>query len=285
MRVLCCTGLTGNLNGKTAENACRRTVFGNVMEPCLYQRNYLRPHIERTQKFRFEFLHRAAIRRNDAVDQVRLIALAIGSDFAHDHCRLQRRHQIEALTDSRVEGFRQIPVAIFKVFLLVTAVSYQTIGLIRQVNAGNLAQTKHPGIFFQTVNAQAIAHFIEIHVIGMGHSLLEVDETECLPFSISLRDNPVMAAVHDEFGGADDPFGQSRRTRDDLKGRTWRVLTRYGLVVHRMIGIVVEFVPILRRNPMGKQIRVKSRTADHREDFTGLRVHGHHGRRIGINLL
>ena len=243
------------------------------MQAVLDELDVLFRHVELRQEFRLEVLDDAAVRRDDAVDDMRLVALAVGSDLAHDHRGLQRRHEVEALADGGIEGLRQVPLAIIKVLLLVAAVGDEARGLIRQVDARLCAKAEHARVLLEAVDAEAVAHLVEVDVIRVRERRAEVQPAEGLAVGVALRDDPVMAGVEDLLVRRDDALGQGSRARDDLEGGARRVLTRDGLVVHRVVRVIVELVPVLRRDAMCKEVRVEGRAADHREDLAGLRVH------------
>ena len=72
---------------------------------------------------------------------------------------------------------------------------------------------------------------------------------------------------------------------NNLKGRTRRIFTGNNLVIHRVIGIIINGVPIFRGNAMHKPVGVITRTADHRPYRAIARVDGYYRRcsRSGSN--
>ena len=74
-----------------------------------------------------------------------------------------------------------------------------------------------------------------------------------------------------------------RRSRHNLKRRTGRIFSRNRLVIHRMIGIVVEHIPVHGRDSARKEIRIERGTTHHREDLTCLGVHHDRRRSMGMD--
>ena len=243
------------------------------MQAVLDELDVLFRHVELRQELRLEVLDDAAVRRDDTVDDMRLVALAVGGNLAHDHRGLKRRHEVEALADGGIEGLRQVPLAVIEVLLLVAAVGDEARCLVRQVDACLCAKAEHARVLLEAVDAEAVAHLVEVDVIRVRERRAEVQPAEGLAVGIALRDDPVMAGVEDLLVRRDDALCQGSRTRDDLEGRARRVLTRDGLVVHRVVRVIVELVPVLRRDAMREKVRVEGWTADHREDLAGLRIH------------
>ena len=75
-------------------------------------------------------------------------------------------------------------------------------------------------------------------------------------------------------------LGERRRPRHNLERRAGRIFARDRLVIHRMIGIIVQYIPVLCGDAARKEIRIERRTADHRQDLTRLWVHDHRSRRM-----
>ena len=254
------------------------------MQAVLDELDILFRNVELRQEFRLEVLDDTAVRRDDAVDDMRLVTLAVGCDLAHDHGRLQRRHKVEALADGRIKCLRQIPFAVIEVLLLVAAVGDETRCLVRQVDARLRAQTEHARVLFEAIDAEAVAHLVEVDVIRVREGRAEIQPAERLAVGVALRDDPVVARVEDLLVRRDDALRQGSRTRDNLESRARRILTRDGLVVHRVIRIVVELIPVLRRDAVRKEVRVEGRAADHRENLARLRIHDDGGRCMGADL-
>ena len=93
-----------------------------------------------------------------------------------------------------------------------------------------------------------------------------------------------MARVENLLVRPHHALGECRRTRDDFERRARWILARNGLVIHRMIGVVVEFVPVLFADTMCEEVRIKGGAADHRKNFARLRIHDHGGCRVSMNL-
>ena len=245
LRVLGRARLARDVHGEAAERRGRRTEFRDIVQSFLHELDDIFRHFERREQFWLKVLDDFAVLRLDAAHDMGPKALAIRRNLAHDHGRLQRRHEVEALADGGVKRLGEVPLAIVEVLLLVAAVCDEAVRLIWQVDTRARAEAKHARVFFEVVDAEAVAHFIEIDVVGMRERFLEVDPAERLALGIALRDDPVMARIENLFFRRDLALRQRRRARDDLERRARRILARDGLVVHRVERVVVEHSPVL----------------------------------------
>ena len=165
VRVLCCTGFTSYFHWIIlAKDRSRRTILGNLMEAALHQADKSILYIQLAQKLRLELLHHVAINIYNTIYKIWLKAFAVSSNLPHNGGCLYRSYQIKALSYSCVKGFCQVPI-LFKNPLFVSPAGHQPLRLIRQINTGKLAHTKHSGVTLNSINSQTIAHFIEIYII------------------------------------------------------------------------------------------------------------------------
>ena len=284
VRILCCTGFTSYFHWIIlAEDRSCCTIFSNLMKAALYQADKSILYIQLAQKLWLELLHHVAINIYNTVYQIWLKAFAVSRNLSHNRSCLYRSYQIEPLPYSCVKGFCQVPI-LFKNPLFVSLAGHQPLRLIRQINTGKLAHAKHPGITLNNINSQTIAHFIEIHIIRMSHSLFKIQPAQSLSASITLRYNPVMTRVENLFLWCHLTLRQSRCTCNNLKGRTWWIFTCNSLVIHWIIRIIVNNSPILARNTINKEIWIKSRTTDNSQHLSRLRIQSHRCCCMGTNL-
>ena len=89
--------------------------------------------------------------------------------------------------------------------------------------------------------------------------------------------------VVDDLVRRDNILLQGGYARDDLEGRSRRIFARDRLVVHRMIGVVVDELPVLRRYAVDEEIRIERRAAHEREHLARLRIHDDGSRCIGAD--
>ena len=283
VRVLRRPRLARDVDGILRAKGCRRcAVLRDVPEALLHERDDLRAHIEPADALGLYRLDRIAVRAYDALHKMRLIAVTVRCNRPHDGGRLQRRHKVESLPDRRIEGLRQIPI-VFVDLLLVLAARHETFGLVGQIDARLRADAEHARILAETVDAEAIAHLVEVDVVRVGERLNEIDRAERFAARVSLRNDPMTSRVVDDLIRRDDIFLQCGSARDDLEGRSWRVLARDRLVVHRMIRVLVDNLPILRRYAVDEEVRIEGRTAHESEHLARLRIHDDRRRRVGAD--
>ncbi len=204
--------------------------------------------------------------------QIGLEAPAVRGNLSHDHRRLQRRYKIESLPDSRIQRLGIIPFVI-EVFFLVFAAWHKALRFIRKIDARLLAEPEHPRISFQPVDAQPVAHFIKIIVVGMRKGAGKVQPAENLAAGVAFFAQPVNARIENHLVRRHDLFRKRRGARDNLERRTGRILARDGLVVQRIIRILIDHLPIRFRNTVHEKIGVESGTADNRQHLARLRIH------------
>ena len=76
---------------------------------------------------------------------------------------------------------------------------------------------------------------------------------------------------------------ECRRARHNFERRAGRIFARNRLVVHWVIGVVVQDIPILRRDAAREEIWIERGSTDHREHFARLRIHNHCRRRVCVH--
>ena len=124
----------------------------------------------------------------DTTDDKRPVLDAAVGDFADDHRCLERRDQLEALADSRVERIAEVPF-IVEILLLIFRTGDQARCFAAQGDARFLAHAEHAGVFCQFVDADAAAHFVEVYVIGLGQGFDEVDPARASPPALRISTN------------------------------------------------------------------------------------------------
>ena len=77
--------------------------------------------------------------------------------------------------------------------------------------------------------------------------------------------------------GLRDPFLPARDRHDDLEGRSRRQLRLNGFIEQRLVGVSDELIPLVAGDAHREVIGIERRAADHREDFSGMRIHGDNG--------
>ena len=187
---------------------------------------------------------------------------------------LDGRDQGEALADGRVERVAQIPL--FLQQLLLDRRAGDDAGrLAGQRDARLFAEAVLAGILVQCVDAHAAAHFVKIHVIRHGEGPLEIQPAQRFAAGIAHIDEPVAPRVENQFLRTDLMRFQACRTGDDLEGRTGGVFAVDDLVVQRMMGIVVDAVPVFGRNTADEPVRIEVRPRGQGFHRPRIGIHGH----------
>ena len=102
--------LTSDLDGEAGEQGTSCTgFFSNVTHPFADQVQRRFGYGQGADLFRCKNLIRRAVEVVDTADDERPVLDAAVSDFADDHGCLERRNQLEPLTDSRVERIAEVP--------------------------------------------------------------------------------------------------------------------------------------------------------------------------------
>ena len=154
-----------------------------------------------------------------------------------------------------------------------------------KVNARPLSKAKVLGVFVNQIDAQSVAHFVEVHVIGSRQGPFEVDIPQGFPAGVAHINQPVPAGVVDQFVRSYLLFFQCRRTGDNLKRRTGRIFPGNGLVGHGMERVRIQVVPVLFADAVHKPVGVKARPGDQGLHFPVVGVQHHHGAAPGPNGL
>ena len=125
------------------------------------------------------------------------------------------------------------------------------------------------------VDARTTSHFIEIDVIRLFDRFIEIDPSEGFALRVSLIDEPVLAAVEDTLFRRRHLRLERCRARDDFEERSGRIHRLDRAVLHRMILIIDDLIPVFRGDPLAEAVRIIARPAGHRKNRTAIRIDSH----------
>ena len=147
--------------------------------------------------------------------------------------------------------------------------------LVRQVHAGELAQTQGRPPLVDLVDLHLLAEGVEVGVARLLERLAHVDRAvrRVATEEPSVHDPPAIAG--DAEVGRHHPFLQRRDRHRHLEGRPRRVPPLQRAVVQRTKPVAVEPPPGLAVDAAGEYVRVVGGSADEGEDLarTGIQEH------------
>ena len=145
---------------------------------------------------------------------------------------------------------------------------------VRQINPRLLSQAQHGRVFRDAVNAKFLRQRVEEYVAGLVDRFLNFDAAMATlhPASEATAIKSCAAvAVHVQR--LRNPLLPAGDRHDDLESRAGRELRLDGLIQKWFIGIGDQLRPFVFRNLDRKIIRIEGRTAHHRQNFPGMRIH------------
>ncbi len=148
--------------------------------------------------------------------------------------------------------------------------------LTADVDARGRAQSEPIEVIVHVVNPDCLADLVEIDIAGLGDRVVQIDGAVALRLPVTIA---VGRLGQHEKAAAEGLASQVGRTRfkrgqrqHGLDCRARRVTATNRAVEQRQIQVVLQFAVLAGAHADGKQVGIKRRGADQRQDLTGLRI-------------
>ena len=146
--------------------------------------------------------------------------------------------------------------------------------LVIESSPAFLSQSEGPGPLRDLINSDPLACLVEVGVTGLDNRPVEIHGTMPTFFPVTELTiaEVIVAGIRDSAFGLQNTFFQPRNGHDDLKSGTGRILTLNCPVAQRSEPIFHQCLPLVGFDSPRKNIGVKGRRANHREDSAGIDV-------------
>src|ERR1700749_3563621 len=149
---------------------------------------------------------------------------------------------------------------------------HYTAGLVRNIDAGLVADANRVGIARNRVDAELVGERVVEGVAGIRQSAVDVDHAVVL---VTGEEVPVESgsAVARDVHVLRGVLLEARERHDDLERRARRELRLDGLVHQRMVRVRNDGLPVGVAEANSKLVGVEGGPRNHSEDLAGMRVH------------